>query len=94
VEGRAVDQLGRKVVGAGGFGEYYLYTGIHSVGVIEFEPPIFSSHNPTVVEPNMVISIDIPMFNAPWGGLRIEDGFLITANGNERLHHTPYRVEK
>jgi len=94
VEGREVDQLGRRVVGAGGFGEYYLYTGIHSVGVIEFEPPIFSSHNPTVVAQNMVISIDIPMFNAPWGGLRIEDGFLITKTGNERLHDTPYVIEK
>jgi Xaa-Pro aminopeptidase len=94
VEGRAVDQHGRRVVEAGGFGELYLYTGVHSVGVIEFEPPIFSSHNPTALEPNMIVSIDIPMFNAPWGGLRIEDGFLITANGYERLHNTPYHIQK
>lgn len=94
IEGRTIDQIGRKVVGEGGLGEYYLYTGVHSVGVIEFEPPIFSSHNPTVLEPNMVVSIDIPLFNAPWGGLRIEDGFLITENGSERLHETPYRIQK
>ena len=42
----------------------------------------------------MVISIDIPLFNAPWGGLRIEDGFLITRNGAERLNHTPFVMEK
>ena len=42
----------------------------------------------------MVISIDIPMFNTPWGGLRIEDGYLITATGAERLHHTPYEHRK
>jgi len=94
IEGREVDALGRKLVGVGGLGEYYLYTGVHSIGVIEFEPPIFSSHNPTVVAPNMVISIDIPMFNAPWGGLRIEDGFLITDSGVERLHETPYLIER
>jgi Xaa-Pro aminopeptidase len=94
VEGRAIDQLGRQRVGEGGFGEYYLYTGVHSVGVIEFEPPIFSSHNPTVLQPGMVVSIDIPMFNAPWGGLRIEDGFVMTETGAERLHHTPYLIEK
>jgi Xaa-Pro aminopeptidase len=82
------------VVEASGFGAYYLYTGVHSVGVIEFEPPIFSSHNPTRLEPGMVVSIDIPMFNAPWGGLRIEDGFLITESGYERLHDTPYRIAK
>lgn len=94
IEGRTVEQLGRKIVREGGLEQYYLYVGVHSIGVIEFEPPIFSSHNPTVVEPNMVISIDIPMFNAPWGGLRIEDGFLITETGNERLHDTPFLIEK
>jgi Xaa-Pro aminopeptidase len=94
IEGRSIDRLGRKVVGEGGFGEYYLYTGVHSVGVIEFEPPIFSSNNPTVLEPNMIVSIDIPMFNAPWGGLRVEDGFLITDSGAEKLHETPYLIEK
>lgn len=94
VEGRSIDALGRKHVGEAGFGEYYLYTGVHSVGVIEFEPPIFSMNNPTVLEPNMIVSIDIPIFNAPWGGMRIEDGLLITPEGNERLHLTPYLIQK
>jgi Xaa-Pro aminopeptidase len=42
----------------------------------------------------MVISVDIPLFNAPWGGLRVEDGFLITETGAERLNHTPFLLEK
>jgi Xaa-Pro aminopeptidase len=33
----------------------------------------------------MVFSVDIPVFGAPWGGLRIEDGFLIGTDGAERL---------
>ncbi len=41
----------------------------------------------------MIISIDIPLFNTPWGGLRVEDGFLITADGAERLNQTPYVIE-
>jgi Xaa-Pro aminopeptidase len=94
IEGRDVDALGRRIVGDSGLGQYYLYTGVHSVGVIEFEVPIFNAQNPTILEPNMCISIDIPMFNAPWGGLRIEDGFLITESGAESLHQTPYLIEK
>lgn len=94
IEGREVDALGRRIVGDSGLGQYYLYTGVHSVGVIEFEAPIFNAQNPTLLQPNMCISIDIPMFNAPWGGLRIEDGFLITKSGAESLHHTPYLIEK
>ena len=34
------------------------------------------------------------MFNTPWGGLRVEDGFLITKTGAERLHKTPYLIKK
>jgi Xaa-Pro aminopeptidase len=94
IEGREVDALGRRIVGDAGLGQYYLYTGVHSVGVIEFESPIFNAQNPTVLQPNMCLSIDIPMFNAPWGGLRIEDGFLITESGAEALHTTPYLIEK
>ena len=33
---------------------------------------------------DMVFSIDIPLFK-PWGGLRVEDGFLVTATGAEPL---------
>jgi Xaa-Pro aminopeptidase len=64
------------------------------VGVIEFEPPIFGPSSAAILEQDMVISVDIPMFNAPWGGLRIEDGYRITAEGAEPLHHTPYVLQK
>jgi len=94
IEGREVDALGRRIVGDSGLGQYYLYTGVHSVGVIEFEAPIFNAQNPTLLQPNMCISIDIPMFNAPWGGLRIEDGFLITESGAESMHHIPCLIER
>ena len=94
VEGRAVEALGRQVVAKAGFGSYFLYSGLHSVGVIEFEPPIFGPSSPAQLKQDMVISVDIPLFNAPWGGLRIEDGYLLTAAGAERLNTTPYKIRK
>lgn len=93
-EGRQVEAIGREIVAAAGMGPYFLYSGLHSVGVIEFEPPIFGPSSPATLKQDMVISIDIPMFNAPWGGLRIEDGYVITADGAERLDRTPYRIRK
>lgn len=93
VEGRQVEAIGRKIVNAAGLGQYFLYSGVHSVGVIEFEPPIFGPSSPAVLKQDMIISIDIPMFNAPWGGLRIENGYLITGSGSEALHHTPYHIQ-
>jgi len=94
VEGRAVEAAGRRIVEAAGLGEYFLYSGVHSVGVIEFEPPIFGPSSAAMLAENMVISVDIPMFNAPWGGLRVEDGFLVTGDGAERLNRTPFLVRK
>lgn len=93
-EGRSVEAVGRQIVEAAGLGHYFLYSGVHSVGVIEFEPPIFGPSSGAVLQENMVISVDIPLFNTPWGGLRIEDGYLITTAGAEKLHDTPYTIER
>lgn len=91
-EGREIEAIGRKIVSDAGFGEYFLYSGVHSLGVIEFEAPIFGPSNDNKFEENMIVSVDIPMFNTPWGGLRLEDGYLLTKNGIEKLNNTPYTV--
>ena len=94
IEGREVEAAGRWVMEAAGLGPNFLYSGIHSVGLIEFEPPIFGPSSTTTLEEDMVVSVDIPVFNAPWGGLRVEDGFLVTATGAERLDATPYLLTR
>jgi Xaa-Pro aminopeptidase len=85
VPGSAVEGAARRVVEAAGLGEYFLYCGVHSVGVVEFEPPIFGPGNHDPLGADMVLSIDVPLFHAPWGGLRYEDGYLITETGAEPL---------
>jgi Xaa-Pro aminopeptidase len=94
IEGRQVEATGRRIVEQAGLGDFFLYSGVHSLGVIEFEPPIFGPSSPAVLKEDMIISIDIPMFNAPWGGLRVENGYRITADGAEPLHDTPYWIQK
>jgi Xaa-Pro aminopeptidase len=94
IEGRQVEAVGRQIVADHGLGPYFLYSGVHSVGVIEFEPPIFGPSSPATLKQDMIISVDIPMFNTPWGGLRVEDGYLITDRGAERLHETPYIIQR
>jgi Xaa-Pro aminopeptidase len=94
IEGRAVEAEGRRIVTDADLGEAFLYSGLHSVGVIEFEPPIFGPSSPAVLKPGMVISIDIPMFNTNWGGLRVESGYLVTQTGSERLERAPYQIQR
>ena len=87
--GSQVEGAARRVVEAAGLGEYFLYSGVHSVGVVEFEPPIFGPGNHDPLQADMVLSIDVPLFHAPWGGLRYEDGYLITTTGAEPLDDFP-----
>jgi len=70
-----------------GLGRHFVYTGIHSVGVVEFEPPIMTSDMQEEIRENMVLSIDIPLFlHDDFGGFRIENGFVITKEGNRALN--------
>lgn len=87
--GSRVEAMGRQVMAEAGYGENFLYSGLHSVGVIEFEPPILGPSSGTVIEKDMVISVDIPLYEAKIPGVRIEDGYLITEGGPERLTTAP-----
>lgn len=89
LEGRQIEAIGRRIVEQAGLGEYFLYSGVHSLGVIEFEPPIFGPSSDALLKENMVVSVDIPMFNAPWGGLRVEDGYLMGKQKAQKLNQTP-----
>lgn len=83
--GSEVEAMGRRIMAEAGYGENFLYSGLHSVGVIEFEPPILGPSSKTVIAENMVISVDIPLFEADVLGSRTEDGYLITRDGPVRL---------
>jgi Xaa-Pro aminopeptidase len=85
VTGAEIDAISRSVCRAAGLERYFAYSGIHSVGVVEFEAPILTSKYTAPLVAGMVLSIDIPIFFAPWGGLRVEDGFLLTEAGAEPL---------
>jgi Xaa-Pro aminopeptidase len=85
VTGAEIDRLARGVCRASGLDRYFAYSGVHSVGLVEFEAPILTSKSVEPLSADMVFSIDIPVFFAPWGGLRIEDGYLITSSGAEAL---------
>lgn len=79
--GFEAEKIAREIVQAGNTGAHFPYVGVHSIGAVEFEPPIFASHSDDIIQAGMALSIDIPLYHAPWGGFRIEDGFEITKDG-------------
>lgn len=90
--GSEVEGAARRVVESAGLGPYFLYCGVHSVGTVEFEPPIFGPGNHDPLQVGMVLSIDVPLFHAPWGGLRYEDGYLVAEAGAVPLDDFPSGV--
>lgn len=92
--GAEVEAMGRNLMTEAGYGENFLYSGLHSVGVTEFEPPILGPSSKTVIAENMVISVDIPLHEADIHGARIEDGYIITKDGSVCLTTAPHLTYK
>ena len=94
IKGKDLDKIAREVCISNNLGKHFAYSGIHSVGVCEFEPPIMTSWNDEEIKENMILSIDIPLFFLDWGGLRIEDGFKILKSSNSPLQSISKEIFK
>lgn len=93
--GSEVEAMGREVMKEAGYEKNFMYSGLHSIGVIEFEAPILGPSSDTVIAKDMVISIDIPLFEAEnIDGMRLECGYHITENGPEKLSNIPFLIKK
>ncbi|CAB4634284.1 unannotated protein [freshwater metagenome] len=66
-----------------------VYSGIHSVGTSEFEPPILTSVSDFILPNNSFLSIDVPLFMASWGGFRVETGYQVSSDGVTRFSKAP-----
>ena len=70
-----------------GYNQYCPYGSVHSLGLGECEFPFFSANKPIEMKENMTICTDVYFKGMPWGSFRLEDTFLITSTGSERLTH-------
>ena len=68
-----------------GYIDYCPYGSLHSTGMLECEAPVFSVANKRIIEENMAICIDAYFKGMEWGSFRIEDCYLIGANGAKRM---------
>ena len=68
-----------------GYIDYCPYGSLHSTGMLECEAPTFTVGNKRVIEENMAICIDAYFKGMEWGSFRIEDCYLIGADGAKRM---------
>lgn len=85
VKASRIDQIAREEVARAGYGDRFIHSTGHGVGVEIHEAPLVSATSQDVLEPGMIITVEPGIYLQGWGGVRIEDTMLVTKTGCEIL---------
>jgi len=84
-----LDRLVRARLTEGGYPGQPSHAICHGVGARAHEPPFAHQAGTGIIKKGMVLAIEPGVYWPGGGGLRLEDNFLITDNGNEKLCTDP-----
>lgn len=85
VEAKIVDKTARKIIEKEGFGEHFVHSLGHGVGLEVHEKPILSSVSKDEITVGNVITVEPGIYIVDYGGVRIEDTVLVKKNHIEKL---------
>lgn len=84
-----IDRIIRKGIDGAGYPGQPSHPVAHGVGARAHEPPYSHQAAPGAMKSSMVLAIEPGAYWQGGGGLRLEDNFLVTANGCEKLCSYP-----
>jgi Xaa-Pro aminopeptidase len=84
-----LDRLIRDRIAAAGYAGQPSHPVCHGVGARAHEPPYAHQAGGGTIEEGMVLAIEPGAYWPEGGGLRLEDNYLVTANGPEKLCRYP-----
>ena len=80
--GKELDAPARAYFEEQNLSQYLVCPFVHTIGLHEAESPFFGPHSNDVLQPGMMICVDISFFGHPeFHGLRIETGYEVTTGG-------------
>lgn len=85
IEVGLVDKACRDYIAEKGYGDKFVHSTGHGVGIDIHELPVVGKDIKTILEPGMVITVEPGIYIEGFGGVRIEDVVLVTETGSKTL---------
>ncbi len=88
-----IDTAARKVIEDAGYGEYFVHSLGHGVGLEVHEPPVLGQHSKDRLEAGNVVTVEPGVYFVGFGGIRVEDTVLVKGYGVEKFTDGLYTLE-
>jgi len=87
-----IDKIARSVIDEYGYGDNFIHSTGHSLGLDVHETPSISKKDETILEENMVITVEPGIYLKGEFGVRIEDMVIVGKNKGEIIGNLPYNL--
>ena len=87
-----IDNVARSIIEDYGYGENFIHSTGHSLGLNIHETPSISKKDKTVLEKNMVVTIEPGIYLEGEFGVRIEDTIVVGKHKAEIIGNLPYEL--